>query len=43
MPSFQESSGLWVASLWMKQGTQDEQEEVGAVARGTGGLNITSL
>lgn len=32
MPLFQESSGLWVASLWMKQGTQDEQEKVGAVA-----------
>lgn len=43
MPLFQESSGVWVLFLWLRQGTQGEQEEDGAIAGGTGGLNGTSM
>lgn len=43
MPLFQESSEVLVPSLWMRQGTQNSQEEVGAIAGCVGVLNSTSL
>jgi len=43
MTSFQESSEVCVPSLRMRQGRSDEQQEVGAVAGDTQGLNGTGL
>lgn len=43
IPSFQESSGVWFFSLYLRQGTQGEKEEDGAIAGGTRRLNGTSM